>query len=298
MVTPHEALTTLSRLRLLAIATALEFDLPARAAKQDVVEALLSSPQTSFELILSALTQSELMVICRASGLNDTGRQRTRIVDLILGREKRRENGKPVRAALPATRGRIALPRPAKSPPSPRPELPQVLQPDPEEQLNLRQLEGHLWEAANILRGKIDSSDFKHYIFGLLFYKRLCDVWEEEYEQRLGESGDPDLAADPHEHRFHIPEKVLWKNIRQHTRRIGEHLNRALRTIENANGHLSGVFQDVDFNNRDRFPDATLELLLQHFEKYRLRNVDVERRRTRENGRQAKAAARSVRLRI
>ena len=51
--------------------------------------------------------------------------------------------------------------------------------------LTQQQLESHLWGAANILRGRIDSSDYKHYVFGLLFYKRLCDVWEEEYEDRL-----------------------------------------------------------------------------------------------------------------
>ena len=74
------------------------------------------------------------------------------------------------------------------------------------QKLALAQLERHLWRAADILRGKIDSSDYKHYIFGLLFFKRLSDVWEEEYEQRLAEYHDSELAADPDEHRFHIPE--------------------------------------------------------------------------------------------
>jgi len=64
--------------------------------------------------------------------------------------------------------------------------------------ITLQQLESHLWGAADILRGKIDSSDYKHYIFGLLFYKRLCDVWQEEYELRLKEyGGDKEMAADP-----------------------------------------------------------------------------------------------------
>lgn len=109
--------------------------------------------------------------------------------------------------------------------------------------LSLQQLEQHLWGAADILRGSIDSSDYKHYIFGLLFYKRRSDV---------------------------------WKDIRKHPTNVGEHLNAAFRAIEDANLRLKGVFQDVDFSNKEWFPEVVLERLLQHFERYRLRNGDVE----------------------
>jgi type I restriction enzyme M protein len=142
--------------------------------------------------------------------------------------------------------------------------------------LTLAQLESHLWGAADILRGSIDAADYKHYIFALLFYKRLCDVWEEEYEERLAKYGDSGLAADPDEHRFHIPAGHFWKDVRKDTTDIGTHLNAAFHALEDANHRLRGVFQDVDFNNKQRFPDAALEKLLQHFEKYRLRNADVE----------------------
>lgn len=68
----------------------------------------------------------------------------------------------------------------------------------PTSKLTHQQLERHLWAAADILRDKIDAADFKHYIFGLLFFKRLCDVWEEEYEERLKPyQGDLEMAADP-----------------------------------------------------------------------------------------------------
>jgi type I restriction enzyme M protein len=138
-----------------------------------------------------------------------------------------------------------------------------------------QELESHLWKAADILRGSIDSADYKHYIFGLLFYKRLCDVWQEEYEARLAEFNDSELAKDPDEHRFHIPEGCFWQDVRKKSTNIGEALNTSFMAIEDHNQRLQGVFQDVDFNNKARFPDAILERLLQHFEKHRLRNCDV-----------------------
>jgi type I restriction enzyme M protein len=143
--------------------------------------------------------------------------------------------------------------------------------------LTQQQLEKHLWRAADILRGRIDSGEYKHYIFGLLFFKRLSDVWHEEYERRLAMyDGDEALAGDPDEHRFHIPEGYFWEDVRQKTTDIGAALNQALHAIEDANLRLRGVFQDVDFNNKEKFPDNVLEALLQHFDEHRLRNEDVE----------------------
>lgn len=143
--------------------------------------------------------------------------------------------------------------------------------------LTQQQLESHLWQAADILRGRIDSGDYKHYIFGLLFFKRLSDVWREEYEDRLARfDGNKDLAADPDEHRFHIPDGHFWEDVRMKTTDIGAALNQAFHAVEDANLRLKGVFQDVDFNNKERFPDTVLEALLQHFDRHRLRTTDVK----------------------
>ena len=141
--------------------------------------------------------------------------------------------------------------------------------------LTQQQLESHLWGAADILRGSVDAGAYMTYIFALLFYKRLNDVWEEEYEAVLNETGDKAEAADPIEHRFHIPPGHFWKDIRKSATDIGQCLNNAFHAIEDENLRLKGVFQDVDFANKERFPDATIEKLLVHFEKHRLRNTDA-----------------------
>ena len=78
----------------------------------------------------------------------------------------------------------------------------------------LGQLESHLWEAANILRGPVDAADFKTYIFPMLFLKRISDVWDEEYQEIVEETGDAGLAEYPESHRFQIPEGCHWQDVR------------------------------------------------------------------------------------
>ncbi|MGB2713992.1 MAG: type I restriction-modification system subunit M N-terminal domain-containing protein, partial [Vicinamibacterales bacterium] len=81
--------------------------------------------------------------------------------------------------------------------------------------VTLSQLESHLWEAANILRGSpVDRTDWKSYILPLLFFKRICDCWDEEHEAMLAEYGE-DFAD---EHRFQILEGCHWSNVRAATR--------------------------------------------------------------------------------
>ena len=141
--------------------------------------------------------------------------------------------------------------------------------------LTQAELERHLWQAAEILRGTVDAGDYKQYIFGLLFYKRLCDVWDEEFEALLAETGDRDEAAAPDEHRFHIPSEHRWDQVRKQSTQIGQRLNNAFAAIEDANLRLRGVFGAVDFARQEQFPDSLLERLLSHYEKIGLRNADV-----------------------
>ncbi len=134
--------------------------------------------------------------------------------------------------------------------------------------ISLADLERHLWEAAHIITGPIDASDYKQYIFPLLFYKRLSDVYQDEYEQALKFShGDREYARLPEQHRFVIPDSAQWEKLRETFTHIGVFLQTALRGIEKCNPHLYGVFGDGQWTNKDRLPDHLLSSLVEHFSK-------------------------------
>jgi type I restriction enzyme M protein len=143
--------------------------------------------------------------------------------------------------------------------------------------LDLSTLEAHLWEAANILRGPVDAADFKTYIFPLLFFKRISDVYDEEIALALAESGgDQDYATFPENHRFQIPEGCHWRDIREETTNIGQALQHAMREIEKANQRtLYGIFGDASWTNKDRLSDELLSDLVDHFSRLPLSNSDV-----------------------
>lgn len=142
--------------------------------------------------------------------------------------------------------------------------------------ITLNQLEQHLWESANILRGPVDAADFKTYIFPLLFFKRICDVWDEEYREITEEIGDPELALFPESHRFQIPEGCHWKDVRETPLNVGSALQRALREIEKANPEtLYGVFGDAQWSNKDRLSDALHKDLIEHFSKLSFGNKNI-----------------------
>jgi len=130
-----------------------------------------------------------------------------------------------------------------------------------------QQLESYLWGAAVLLRGTIDAGDYKQFIFPLLFYKRLCDVFDEEVVTALRESGgDQDFALFPENHRFQVPSDSHWREIRKVSRDVGRALQQAMRAIETANpDKLFGIFGDAQWTNKDRLSDAMLRDLIEHF---------------------------------
>ncbi len=163
---------------------------------------------------------------------------------------------------------------------APRREAPEQITPDlegPPDTLALNALESHLWEAANILRGSpLDRADWKSYILPLLFFKRICDVWDEETAAVRALYGTSDAEDFPEAHRFQVPEGCHWQDVRGKAANVGTALQSALRGIEKANDkHLYGVFGDAQWTNRDRLPDSLLKDLVEHFSSIALHSAAV-----------------------
>jgi type I restriction enzyme M protein len=140
-----------------------------------------------------------------------------------------------------------------------------------------KQLEDYLWGAANILRGMIDAADFKQYIFPLLFFKRVSDLWDEEYQTALDESdGDLTFAEFAENHRFQIPKGCHWEDVRMKTVDVGAFLQKALNGIEKANFEmLHDVFGDAQWTNKRRMSDEKMLDLIEHFSKMKLTIAEV-----------------------
>ena len=133
--------------------------------------------------------------------------------------------------------------------------------------ITIEELQSYLWNSAVLLRTNIDAGAYKQYIFPLLFYKRICDVYDEEYEEALEESdGDLEYAAFDENHRFKVPAEAHWNQVRSTTVNVGQAINKALNDIQKVNAQqLQGIFGDADWTNKERLSDEMLCQLIEHF---------------------------------
>ena len=140
--------------------------------------------------------------------------------------------------------------------------------------LGLQDLKSHLWDCAEILRGSaVDRTDWKAYILPLLFFKRICDVWDEEAAEATLVYGDAVAVDFPEVHRFRVPEGCHWQDIRETSTNVGAALSRAMRAIERTNPDtLYRVFGAADWGNREMLTDEILKDLIEGISEVSLGN--------------------------
>lgn len=279
--TKRTCLEALKRPRLFELASELELEVTRRTRRADLVDALMKKRSAKLPEILAKLSRDELKSICDEHRLDRSGRSKAPIIGRILGQTPApltQQDAKPLSSEK----------TPAPKSTRPAPALPQQRE-LPLAQVNLSKLESHLWEAANILRGSpVDRTDWKSYILPLLFFKRICDVYDEERDemvQQYGQVFEDDL-------RFRVPDTTRvttdmadatddvgchWQAVRGVSKHVGTAIRNAMRGIEQANqDKLLGVFGDASWTNKERLPDDLLKDLVEHFSKLPLGNKSVQ----------------------
>ena len=131
--------------------------------------------------------------------------------------------------------------------------------------ITIDELESYLWGSAVLLRTNIDAGAYKQYIFPLLFFKRICDVYDEECQNAVKQYGEEALEWDEI-HKFVVPKGHHWKNVRSISENVGTAIINAFRAIEKANVEkLQGVFGNAPWTNKKRLPDKLIKDLIEHF---------------------------------
>ena len=262
MPTKRQVVETLNRNELLALAERHGLEVADRRVRDQLVDAVSGSRKVVLADALAELSRDRLKELCRELGLDDSGREKSLMVERLAGQAPKEPEvgpvGKSSRKAEPAVNRDAVVVAPG-------------------EKLTQAKLEGYLWSAADILRGSIDSSDYKGFIFGMLFLKRLSDRFDEECAALVAEGSDPE---DKDEHQFFVPKRARWSELQKTSVGVGEALNKACAELERENSSLEGVLAGIDFNDERKLGDArnrdvVLGKLVLHFSKVDLRNANL-----------------------
>lgn len=266
----RQVLEALTRQELQAAVEQFDLQVADRRVKDQLVDALVASRRATLPGVLEGLSRDRLKELCRALDLDDSGREKALLIERLAG--TRAAGNEAAGAPAPSVRSTKEATGGRRNGNGDQLDLPA------EGVLTVDQLERYLWSAADILRGSIDSSDYKGFIFGLLFLKRLSDRFEEECEVVKADSGDPE---DPDEHQFFVPRAARWAAIQRASTEIGEALNKACAALEDSNARtLEGVLGGIDYNDERKLGDArhrdtVLARLVQHFSRVNLRNSNL-----------------------
>lgn len=301
MPSKRQVVEVLHRNELVVLADLHELEVEDRRVKDHLVDAVAGSRKVALGDALLEFPRDRLKELCRELGLDDSGREKSLLVARLTGQaakdaahsrrgadpdqEDEEGQGKGASSATGEATSNGATEdanpngtRPARREPKANGSAKgtrETVVIVPGETLTLAKLEGYLWSAADILRGSIDSSDYKGFIFGMLFLKRLSDRFDEECEVLVAEGGDPE---DRDEHQFFVPKRARWSEIQKSSMGVGEALNKACEALERDNSSLEGVLAGIDFNDERKLGDArnrdvVLGKLVQHFSKVDLRNA-------------------------
>jgi type I restriction enzyme M protein len=275
MATKRQVLDLLSRDELHELVDHHHVAVSDRRSKAHLAERIDESGPGIADL-LAGFSRDRLKELCRALELDDGGREKAVLLERLAGprgtRVPAQGGGSLAKSSPPAKsvgangNGALSSRKSGLAAEQLDLSLGGKLTPD--------ELQRYLWSAADILRGSIDSSDYKNYIFGLVFLKRLSDRFDEECEALVAEGINPE---DHDEHPFFLPKRSRWGTLQKAATNIGEALNKACTALEDENRSLEGVLGGIDWNDERKLGDAknrdtVLARLVQHFSKLNLRN--------------------------